>query len=451
MQDDTAHVIVAAAAHTQATPAAPAQAPTPAPAPAPTPTTVPPPQTPAPAFPSAAAFTFAAALTAGQPPATATVAAQPAFPAPQPAPTVALQPAPGTVLPLAPGQPAPATYTFTPVPAAGWPGLEGLGIERLLENLEPTQIPLLDAIPGPKLRFVPSGTGQGDANRRNAIVEHTAGMMSTWLNGPRPDISYPRPANLYARAPIGWVASGMTQLAHDQLLAQGVLSTRQLTVFILPYNRGPTELVGLLRGFTVAGTPAQDEAAVLDAVRRTIRQDAYIRNLTTRSRDAVPAQFTDAVEGVAISAHVFPLDVHERGGQGITIRLYSFFVPPPTNHPDLRAAFYAHLRNVTYVDGIRGEARIDLSGDYDNCSTCHTRTHPTGCCPFSKVPGWNGHIPKERAVLPASHGLPTPPPAPRGNRGGPRARGNRGGYNARGSARGDSPNNARENKRARQY
>ncbi|KIY53642.1 hypothetical protein FISHEDRAFT_68734 [Fistulina hepatica ATCC 64428] len=318
-------------------------------------------------------------------------------------------------------------------------------IPEVKVGLHPQVAAAWDALEGPKAGIRPW------MSRRNINAAQTIDAIHADI-AQRVNIS-PRAVRLYFPTPA---EPGPNFSAPNQLLLQfdpvlvpepealnhiltmfnngdhGFRNTAAATYWVLPFTNphvGST-FMGVVTG--LSGLMETNIRIMRDMVRRELAADTVLENFIRTQRVNVPAHIADdnVFQWWLDTIRVNAITVNVPGGiPTLHFRAWCQYASDYVEAIDyVRRRFFSH----TYMDGLHG---IGVPDFFDRrCNNCKCLSHPTGLCPFARLPGFitpnmvpNG--PTNAAPAASGSGVGASPNAGRGSfRGGPfRNNGRRGG------------------------
>ncbi|KAF8179514.1 hypothetical protein K438DRAFT_2176932 [Mycena galopus ATCC 62051] len=152
--------------------------------------------------------------------------------------------------------------------------------------------------------------------------------------------------------------------------------------------------VGTFGGFTLPNSQEGADAA-RNLLQTAIRANPEITEYVRTHRDAFGAQVSadQAWDIFANSVAVEGLELVVNNTNTVAWQLY---VTPPTDDH----ATWLHLRRLfrrlSVMTALHGTARLQRSY---RCHICPSINHPTGLCPFPRLPGWLGPTPETITAL----------------------------------------------------
>ncbi|KIY47191.1 hypothetical protein FISHEDRAFT_74928 [Fistulina hepatica ATCC 64428] len=164
----------------------------------------------------------------------------------------------------------------------------------------------------------------------------------------------------------------------------GFRNTSAATYWVLPYTNphvGSTFMGVITR---LSGLMETDTAIVRDMVRRELATDAVLANYVRMQRVNAPANIPDdeVFQWWLDTIRVDTIVVNAPGGVPMLhFRVWCQYASDYVEAIDyVRRRFFAH----TYMDGLHG---IGVPDFFDRrCNNCKCLSHPTGLCPFVRLP-----------------------------------------------------------------
>ena len=147
-----------------------------------------------------------------------------------------------------------------------------------------------------------------------------------------------------------------------------------------------------LTGFTTL-----DEQTVHETIQQTWATPAMCDKIITTIQNKDPqhpniSHLRNNIKNFISMVQVERIDT-KMFGSVLTPRFNILSNNPPSSNPyawtDLRIILTS-LQYHTPMDGTGTSLRLTP------CAICHSYSHPTGLCPFPKIPGWNGPTPRQR-------------------------------------------------------
>ncbi|KII84253.1 hypothetical protein PLICRDRAFT_57654 [Plicaturopsis crispa FD-325 SS-3] len=326
------------------------------------------------------------------------------------------------------GQPpaAPPIATFTPTPTNGFPPIHGWDEENVFAGMRPDYREKWTNAPGPKMFIYkwspgynpnPSSTLDGLNPAVAQALGHSQFTLAT---------AVAQGQTSGARAPpYTWLVVNITQADVQTLLSRPCWSSTHATFFTLPFRPLPSMFALTI---TNLAYNAGDENAVQADVANTIATNDAVQQFIVQCAHPHFTAMTPVVaaQTIAASVRVSLLVLNLPRGTG-TQKVWNIYVASPTTTVAQHALWKQLLTTVEYHSAFHGLG-VWYSGPM-TCSGCRGRDHPTGLCPYPKLPGWNGPQPTIAT---------TPAPTPTTNHGGAPSQGFRGprGRGARGYTRG---------------
>jgi len=317
-----------------------------------------------------------------------------------------------------------ASIQLTPLPPDGFSAPQ-LG-ETVTRNLDQRQCLLWSAKYGPKA-WVRTYCARFEPNAQETLTKIS--MLLTRLLGEAESstllISAPSHETPITdeRLPPPWhyLISGISQQNLDKLVAWQVLSTPDITVFIVPFTQPLPNYICTLENFPLPDTP-NSSAKVAQIVKSTLHRAPDIGDLLT-AEGVDYADAYKAIESFAVTS--FRVSISATKKQ----TLWNVYcMKPPQIALDKFFRWAKAIRRLEFFSEDFGVG-VARTGDRQfQCVGCKAVDHPTAFCPFPLIPGWCGPVAPTDNTLSASNN--SPPSQPRTQtmpnhrgRGTPRGRG----------------------------
>jgi hypothetical protein len=201
------------------------------------------------------------------------------------------------------------------------------------------------------------------------------------------------PTSEYGPSPVLWLVAGLSPPLAQAILDQPVLSSRPITLFTIPFDMPVIGFVGTFGGFTLPNTQGGADA-VRDLLQTAIRANSDINEFVRTHRDAFGPQVS-ADQAWHIFSNSVAVEGMELVNNTITVA-WQLSVTPPTNDHGAWLQLRRLFRRLSVMTALHGTARLQRSY---RCHICPSINHPTGLCPFPRLPGWLGPTPNTITAL----------------------------------------------------
>ncbi|KAF8164233.1 hypothetical protein K438DRAFT_1984750 [Mycena galopus ATCC 62051] len=290
--------------------------------------------------------------------------------------------------PTADGNPPRGSYA--PTPQDGFPTVV-YSHALLVQGMPPGLMQLYDEVPPPKFFVVASG-GNGATMQTHGLIRAAIGDFinvdpgSFHLGTP--------PSAEHGPSPILWLVVGLPLHLAQAILEKRALASRRITLFVIPYDMPVIGFVGTFGGFTLPNSQEGANAA-RSLLQSAIRANHDITEFVRTHRDAFGAQvsadqawdiFCDSVEVVGMELLV----------SNTNTVAWHLYVTSPTDDHDAWTQLRRLFGRLSVMTALHGTARLQRSY---RCRICPSINHPTGLCPFPRLPGWLGPTPDTIAAL----------------------------------------------------
>lgn len=320
------------------------------------------------------------------------------------------------------------TLEVTPRPPSGFP-IPQLG-DSMTRRLDPLLRTAWAGKPDPKAwvrawraKFEPDA--EATYSKLKNLIHKVVGRdaaTSLVISTPQEDDSF-----TLERYPPPWhfLISGLSQSAMDFLVSMQVISTAELTVFILPFIQPVPTYLCTLENFTLPDSP-ESNTTVAGIVKRALSSHDVFTEYV-RSEDPNP----DTLATVINSIYVTSLRIATTTSRKQTLWNVYCSRPPSFLNIDKYFIWQCLIRTARFRSEDYGMGAVRVGDKQFKCLGCKSLDHPTGLCPFPSLPGWMGPKPQiTDSIMPqsgSSSKIPKNRHPVRGGRGTPRGRGSRGG------------------------
>ena len=339
-----------------------------------------------------------------------------------------------------------------PLEIHGWDSI------ATLENLNPVQRSLWEAVPDEKvLAYIASG---GRISEPEEVAQLRDGIKAALNLTTNPMVAPPTPALNKGRKealPLCALISGMTNGKAQELIhkvsnlspvpepnradtpQQRFLSTKDFTTIFINFEPPPYRFVTTLKGFIFLGlSPEQTEAEVNQIVASTLFEGGrdseatmQIRRFLASFRDNIPNMFSsmeDSVNYLRRTVDIEHLALVKKedigSGQGKTHHAWNVYIHPPTRNCEGLREWRRLIRSLSFVTLSNGAG---VATRTFHCAICRSENHPTGMCQFPSQEGW---IKTTLQLSPALNSILNPNGTPQeGTSSGRGGRASRGGTN----------------------
>ncbi|KAJ7762275.1 hypothetical protein B0H14DRAFT_3594710 [Mycena olivaceomarginata] len=297
----------------------------------------------------------------------------------------------------------PPRGSYAPTPPGGFPAVI-YSSALLTQGMPPGLMQLYNKVPDPKFFVVVSG-GNGATIQTHGLIRVAIGDFinvdptSFHLGTP--------PTSENGPSPMLWLVAGLPPPLAQAVLDQPALSSHPITLFTIPFNMPVIGFVGTFGGFTLPNTQGGVDAA-RDLLQTAIQANGDINEFVRTHRDAFGRQvsadqawhiFSHSVWSA--EWHIFSHSVAVEGmelliNNTITVAWQLSVTPPPTNDHGAWLQLRRLFGRLSVMTALHGTARLQRSY---RCHICPSINHPTGLCPFPRLPGWLGPTPDTITAL----------------------------------------------------
>jgi hypothetical protein len=250
---------------------------------------------------------------------------------------------------------------------------------------------LYNDVPDPKFFVVVSG-GNGAIIQTHGLI---CVAIGDYLNvDPTSFHLGTPPTSENGPSSVLWLVAGLSPHLAQAVLDQPALSSRPITLFTIPFHMPVIGFIGTFGGFTLPNSQGRADAA-RDLLQTAIQANGDINEFVRTHRDAF---------GPQVSAdqawHIFSNSVAVEGmellvNNTITVA-WQLRVTPPTNDHGAWLQLRRLFGRLSVMTALHGTARLQRSY---RCHICPSINHPTGLCPFPRLPGWLGPTPDTITAL----------------------------------------------------
>lgn len=193
-------------------------------------------------------------------------------------------------------------------------------------------------------------------------------------------------AELVERLPPPWhfLISGVPPEAIERLVRQQVCSSPEISCFFVPFEQPLPTYALTLENFSFPDSDTTNRT-IAEIVKETIRSNPDVLQFI---HDNIPIPDAEAAIRTIESVRVSSLNIaHSKSNKETVWNVY--FDSPPNFSLKQYFDWTSLLRDFFYIseDYGYGTARQDAQF---TCVGCKSFDHPTGLCPFPKIPGWFG-------------------------------------------------------------
>jgi hypothetical protein len=256
------------------------------------------------------------------------------------------------------------------------PRVQGWNAELVVANVNTEQLQKWNDLPYPKLFvYLWEGKYQGNAALTAARLRAT---IANLVNIPEPAVVPPdaaRPSSRYYAAPWCFLVTKIPSEAAEKLILQQHWSTPSITFFAIPFTPPVSRHLCSIENLIFQEVEA-DEVATL--IRTTIHNNERARAFI-HSSDPLP----NALKRITDSIEVRALQMHEKGGEPKMI--WNIYANSPTNSLTAHREWLQIAQSLRFVTALNG---VGTPFQLQGCVGCKSTDHPTGLCPFPKLPGW---------------------------------------------------------------
>jgi hypothetical protein len=276
----------------------------------------------------------------------------------------------------------PNTQPYTPKPPQpqlGFvepPRVQGWNAELVVANVNTEQLQKWNDLPHPKL-FVYLWEGKYQSNSA-LIAARLRATIGNLLNIPEPAVVPPdaaRPSNRYYAAPWCFLVTRISPIAAEQLILQQYWSTPSITFFAIPYAPPVSRHLCSIENLIFQEAEADEVTAL---IKTTIQNNERARAFIHTS-DPLP----NALQRITDSIDVKALQMHEKGGEPKLV--WNIYINSPTNSLIAHREWLQIAQSLRFVTALNG---VGTPFQIQGCVGCKSTDHPTGLCPFPKLPGW---------------------------------------------------------------
>ncbi|RXW13175.1 hypothetical protein EST38_g12679 [Candolleomyces aberdarensis] len=281
---------------------------------------------------------------------------------------------------------------LTPTPTRGFPKICGLSLRCLAENVTKDTKDIWNTLT-PPLVLVTIAYAKLVKEFSMSYVVRLQAAITTIIGRTKDLIVSPSKVmhTNYATLPQPFIIAGLTPEQADALTNKQCWSTPDITFFAFPTTILVSKYIMTLVRFVIPSTP-ENEAFVTDIVRnRLLNNPDFLTWLAAEdNRDNIPprVKFEEIPKFITDTITASTIEVKE---QGEIKTVYRICMLPPSNNHNVVDDLTNYLKNNTYYPSTRGIGR-PKKADY-RCIVCRGCNHPTGLCPFKKVPGFFNNDP----------------------------------------------------------
>ncbi|KAF8186168.1 hypothetical protein K438DRAFT_1973538 [Mycena galopus ATCC 62051] len=202
------------------------------------------------------------------------------------------------------------------------------------------------------------------------------------------------PSAEHGPSPILWLVAGLPLHLAQAILDKRALASRRITLFVIPYDMPVIGFVGTFGGFTLPNSQEGANAA-RSLLQSAIRANHDITEFVRTHRDAFGAQVSadQAWDIFCDSVKVVGMELLVSNTNTVAWHLY---VTSPTDDHNAWTQLRRLFGRLSVMTALHGTARLQRSY---RCRICPSINHPTGLCPFPRLPGWLGPTPDTITAL----------------------------------------------------
>lgn len=288
----------------------------------------------------------------------------------------------------------------SPKPPGGYAQRHGHDSLWLYNNVSSDIVDRWMHIDGYKLLVQPFSTTSHNRNFASAtaneiirVIEEIYDVTEVCCT-PAPAATRPRGPN---GPPYTFCVYSIDQPTHDKLLEQDVINTKDITFAVYSFVQPPPSYLGYIDKLNNIGTPKALESAT-QCIKNTFdKKDVYDYLYDLYKCDSTEGNDIDPlvhyqVRAIIDTLRVDRLDVCLTGGKKAPV--LSLFIDVDFNSEQEWFDLVRAVKRSSFETGLHGNG---IFGEGWKCTQCHSIEHPSGMCPFDKVPGW---IPRQ--ILPPS-------------------------------------------------
>lgn len=212
------------------------------------------------------------------------------------------------------------------------------------------------------------------------IIRKVVDSTGLVLSGP---VAATTPSDDKDRYPWYFLVSGMSQQDTDKLISYEVISCEAGTIFILPFEQPTPSYIGTLAHFAL--DDSEDSNRVVEkAVRETLKTSAAVIDFYTKHAPKGGPTITEVIDSVRAAG----LQLFQRGGKVSTV-WNVYLENQPHFSFDIYLQWAVIIRQLEFPTEDRGTGTMQRKEQLE-CRGCKSLEHPSGLCPFPKIPGWMG-------------------------------------------------------------
>jgi hypothetical protein len=254
--------------------------------------------------------------------------------------------------------------------------VQGWNAELVVANVNLEQLQKWNDLPDPKLFvYLWEGKYQSNSALTAARLRATIGNL---LNIPEPAVVPPdaaRPSNRYYAAPWCFLVTRISSEAAERLILQQLWSTPSITFFAIPFAPPVSRHLCSIENLIFQEAEVDEVTAL---IKTTIQNNERARAFIHTS-DPLPNTLKRIIDSVEVKA----LQMHEKGGEPKLI--WNIYIDSPTNSLTAHREWLQIAQSLRFVTALNG---VGTPFQIQGCVGCKSTDHPTGLCPFPKLPGW---------------------------------------------------------------
>ena len=208
-------------------------------------------------------------------------------------------------------------------------------------------------------------------------LQDFVGLIDAQIATPNP------PSDPHSFRPRTFLIRNLTKSIYDRLADRRVWCDERIAIFIYRPEFTIPRFMGSFKGFTTGDLLTIKQ--VFTAHLRSTRVLAVIDQLRTSHPSLNNMPLDEAVNSIIDSLEVKVMYLQTEPNGKTTVPIANMYIDSPTANPKKWESWQSFLRNLLYTSPLHGTGTVM---ELWKCGKCSADDHPSGVCPFPRLPGW---------------------------------------------------------------
>ena len=276
-----------------------------------------------------------------------------------------------------------ASLNLMPPPKGGYPKPQHGQLMSIVRNMEPvqrrdwlTQIGYYLFLQIYGTNTLNDETPQLVAKLKTALSDFV-GLIDAQIATPNP------PLDPHSYRPRTFLLRNLPQSIYQKLLDRGVWCNDDIAIFVHPPVFTIPRHIGSFKGFTTGEIDVIKQVFVTHL--RSTRVQAVVDQLRISHPTLNDVSLEEAMDIIINSIDVKVMFLQTEPYSKAEVPIANLYVDSPTSNPKKWESWQRFLRNICFTTTLHGAGTVM---DLWRCGKCSADDHPSGVCPFPRLPGW---------------------------------------------------------------